>query len=324
MSCCGAEVIVTNSGGGGTTDTYSYLFSTIGISTLGLVQSNVNTGALSNLSEWNSPYNYISTSANLQAINLYSSNANGTSNLASVNVPYGVSGTPYQFSIYPSVPNDANQNRLMYQTYYNTDSNPIRTLTFSNIFVTAPMVNVTPYSQSGGILVPHITSITNQTMNFGLYDITTSNYTADPAWIHAIGQYTDIQTFSNVTNITSVYYPGYFNSNLWTFTTPGDLDESVPVEVTYGATITFNMNPGGEFGSYFVESNAAQALPFQTSVFYCPLYPSALFGNFSYSNVSTVNLKANTTYYGFGIVSYAGSAMFALSNDITLKYNSYI
>ena len=320
MSCCGADVIVTQ-GGANPDDDLTYYFNASGISTLTLVQSNVNTFATSNISQFNLPYNYISTSANLQAINLYSSNVNGTSNLASVKVPYGVSGTPFQYSIYPNNPNDSNEYRLMYQHYYNTDSNPVRTLTFAYDFVTAPMVHITPYSVSLAPLIPHITAITSSNVQFEILDITTSLGTADPAWVTAVGQFTDKRVFTDSNNINPVA-AGYYNAQLFTFTTP-DLDESVPVSFTLLTDITYSAATGSEYVSYISSNASPISLPIGNALFYNALYPPAGAGlTFNNTVTSNISLLANTTYYGFLLISYSGSSCIGFSNLITINYNT--
>ena len=156
-------------------------------------------------------------------------------------------------------------------------------------------------------------------MTYGLYDITTSNYSADGATVTAIGNATDRKVTSNV-YMDSNPYPGSYNANILSFTTPADMDGSYASLVTLNTTIDYYMNPGGEFGFYLMSSNVATGLPFQNSLIANALYPTNLLGTFNAQYQSTIMMMPNTTYYGFVFVAYPASAIIGFSNLININY----
>lgn len=268
---------------------------------------------------------FISSTTYCEGISLYNSNTvtNITSTIATVPVPFGKDyNSNFYYSVFPSDDND--NTRLLYQDLYHEDSNTTKILTYPYEYAYAPIVQITPYTgtHSSNILIPQVFDVTSSNLTYGVFDLASSSYTSDYAFVSLKGAYNNSNLFTHSDN-DPTQYTNYLNQVVGTFTTPPFMDTTNYFNVTLSAYFYYVAAvAGSEFG-YYMSSNATPlGNPAAQSIMSFNIYPPINFGTtpFSGSYTSSIMLQANTTYYMFQLQAYP-TVMSNFAGTVSFSYN---
>jgi hypothetical protein len=273
---------------------------------------------------------FLSSFQTQTGINLYQSNAtlNTLSNLSFVQTPYGLINpdSNYLQSFYEIFPQPGTSSiRTAHFHYVDANSNAsLRTLGFQKEFLSTPLVTVSLAEGSSNLVFPAVGRVYTTGVDYGMWDLVTSNFTTDLAAVSVRGIIDDRNSLVS-SNYDSNYYPIQGGSNFGSFITSADLDPTYPATINWLFSYEYQSGPGPEFGTVLnTDSNSINngvAKSFGT--FPPASNPFPAYASYSSNAIFSVSLQPNTQYYVWWYIAYP-EVMGNILSYLDITYHSRI
>lgn len=329
-----------------TTGIYNYVSSFIfpteltsslqGLATMGYVSSSqlistvagLNTGGGSGSSD---VVYFLSSFQQQSGINLYSSNTsnNTTSNVSFVQVPYGVINPDSNFiqsfyEIFPQVNTSSIRTAAFHYVDMNSNAS-VRTLGWTKEFLSTPLVTVTSaYGTTCNLVIPWVQNVYTTGVDYGMWDLITSNYTHDVAAITARGIIDDRNSLVS-SNYDGGVYGGGASSNFGNFITAADLDPTYPATINWYFAYDYQSGLGPEYGTVLNTDagNINTGVVYSLGTYPPGSNPFPAYASFASTYTVTATLQPNTQYYVWWYIAYP-EQMAYITSALDITYHSRI
>ena len=299
--------------------------SLVGLASMGYVSTSqlvstvagLNTGGGGGLSD---VVYFISTASFNTGVTLWSSNTsnNVTSNTSEVPIPFTYNLSNIQVRVFPETTLGTDYfNLTTHELSIDTTPN-VRTYPFFVNFSTIPVVHITPHVTINPE-IPIITAMTTTGMDYGIYNILTSNYTETQAHITTNGLYEN-KTVIYSSNYDGGTHSGGAASNFGSFITPGNFRPDVPASISWYFDYSYNAGLGPEYGTVINldPSNINNLVAYSWQTF----PPGGGAGTFTSTLNLSLNLSTSSQYYVWWYIAYP-EAMGQITSDLTIDYTPY-